>query len=233
MKKTILISLIAAPFIIAGCGSSSSTTAKSAKITGTVPGTFIEAYCDDGTYASVESVQNGTNQHPYSITVPTNTNCMLVMTTNQNSATERVITPITINGKNSINLNEDTDIGYADIPANYSESTDRDGDHVQDSPVNVSPETLNGTSNDTITNSFDQNHDGKVDTLEDSNGNHTPDGWEDRDGNGQEDIFDDENHNGKPDSVERNEGSENNNANEGNEGSENHNANETEAGDRR
>ena len=219
MKNVILISLIAAPFLIVGCGGggSSSTpatsTATSAKITGTVPGTFIEAYCDNGTYASTTSVQNGTNKHPFSLTVPTNTPCRIVMTTNQNNPAQRVITPVKINGQNSVTLTGDTDMGYANIPATYAEATDTNGDHVQDSSVDVSPASLAGTAtNDSANNDpFDKNNNGKLDTLEDTNGNHTPDGWEDTNNNGKADIFDDSNNNGKPDSVERGENAGNGN----------------------
>jgi len=230
MKKVILISLIAAPFLIVGCGgtTANTSTSTSAKITGTVPGTFIEAYCDDGTYASTTSVQNGTNKHPFSLTVPTNTPCRIVMTTNQNNPTTRVITPIKINGKNAIKLTGDTDIGYANIPATYAEATDANGDHVQDSPVDVSPATLEGTEIDDSANNnpFDKDNNGKLDTLEDKNGDNTPDGWEDTNKNGTADIFDDSNSNGKPDSVERAE-SGNENGNDTNRDGNNDNGNDT------
>ena len=222
MKKAILTGLIVTPFLMVGCNSSttansptSTSTTTSAKLTGTVPGTFIEAYCDNGTYASTTSVQNGTNKHPFSLTVPTNTPCRIVMTTNQNNPAQRVITPIKINGKNALTLTGDTDMGYANIPATYAEANDANGDHVQDSAVDVAPASLSGRTLDdsAVNNPFDKNHNGKLDTLEDTNGNHTPDGWEDTNNNGKADIFDDSNNNGKPDSVERFEGNQENNMN--------------------
>ena len=228
MKKVILISLIAAPFLIVGCGSSTTAntaTTTSAKLTGTVPGTFIEAYCDNGTYASTTSVQNGTNKHPFSLTLPTNTPCRIVMTTNQNNPAQRVITPVKVNGKTAISLTGNTNMGYANIPATYAEATDGNGDHVQDSPVDVSPEALEGTALDDSANNnpFDKDNNGHLDTLEDKNGDKTPDGWEDTNKNGQADIFDDSNNNGKPDSVERAENEGNGNDNNGNDNNGNDN----------
>jgi hypothetical protein len=190
MKKVILISLMAAPFLIVGCGGSSSTTATttSAKITGTVPGTFVEAFCADGTHVTTTSTPNGTNQHPYSLTVPTNTPCRLVMTTNQNNPAQRVTTPITINGKKAVSITGDTDLGFANIPATYAEATDNNGDHVQDNDVDVAPASLNGAAvDDTNSNQFDADHNGKIDNIEDKNHNGTADGWEDRNHNGTAD----------------------------------------------
>jgi len=222
MKKVILMSLIVAPFLMVGCNStakvetplgtvegSGSATAQAKKtvtITGTVPGTFIEAYCDDGTYASTNSIKNGTNKHPFSLKVPANTPCKIVMTTNENNLTNRVITPIKINGKNAVTLTGDTDMGFANIPITYDAANDKDGDHVNDTAVDVKPASLSGEAidnNNTKNNPFDKNGNGKIDTLEDKNGDKIPDGWQDNNKNGKADIFEHTNKNSKPDSVVR------------------------------
>jgi len=211
MKKNItILSLVAAPFLIIGCGGGSSTTNTSnitntqAKVSGTVPGTFIEAYCDDGTYVSTTSVQNGTSKHPFELSVPKNITCRLVMTTNENNATQRVVSPININGKTAMQLTGDTDIGYVDIPATYAEATDIDGDHVQDNNIDVTPSSLNGDAlDDSATNNpFDRNNDGKIDILEDRDGNHMADGWDDKNNNGKPDLEDDSDGNHRPDLLD-------------------------------
>ena len=57
MKTTTLkLSALAAALILAGYGESSTTattTDSLSKISGTVPGTLIEAFCDDGSYYTV------------------------------------------------------------------------------------------------------------------------------------------------------------------------------------
>ena len=205
-KNAIFLSLITIPMLIA-CGGGGSTSAPIntvAKISGTVPGTFIEAYCDDGTYVSTTSVKNGTSKHPFEITVPKNTTCRMVMTTNENNETQRVITPISINGKPAIQLTGDTDIGYVDIPASYAEARDTDGDHVQDTSVDVSPASLDGSEvNDNPSkNPFDRNNDGTIDILEDRDGNHMADGWDDKNNNGKPDLEDDSDGNHRPDLLD-------------------------------
>lgn len=208
-KNALLLSLVTIPMLV-GCGGGGTTSVATtnsntvAKISGTVPGTFIEAYCDDGTYVSTTSVKNGTARHPFEITVPTNTTCRLIMTTNEDNATQRVITPISINGKPAVKLTGDTDIGYADIPSTYAEATDTDGDHVQDTTVDVTPASLDGSevNDDPNKNPFDRNNDGKIDILEDRDGNHMADGWDDKNNNGKPDLEDDNDGNNRPDLLD-------------------------------
>lgn len=87
IKSQILLSLLIIPFFV-GCGGSGTETTDTefAKITGTVPGTKIEAFCDDSIYKKVESFKNGTDKHPFILEIPTNTNCRLVMTTNEENS---------------------------------------------------------------------------------------------------------------------------------------------------
>ncbi len=63
-------------------------------VKGTVPGTLIEAFCDNGAYYSTTSTQNGTNRHPFELTLPANLGCNLVMTTNENDPANSIVTPI-------------------------------------------------------------------------------------------------------------------------------------------
>jgi len=203
MKKVILISLIAAPFLIVGCGGSSSTsatTSANAKITGTVPGTLIEAFCDNGYYAQVTSTNNGTNQHPFEIEVPKNTNCRLVMTTNENDPANRVITPIAFSNGSTITLNTDVNLGNIPLELSYQNADDKDGDHVV-APLTVNP---NGAStNNAPVQDTDGN--GMVDAYDDDNDNNVPNAYEDNDRDGTPNLHDDSDANGKPDYLEGNE----------------------------
>lgn len=202
MKKVILISLIAAPFIIVGCGGSSSTsTSTNAKITGTVPGTLIEAFCDNNYYAQVTSTNNGTNQHPFEIEVPKNTNCRLVMTTNENDPANRVITEIAFSNGSTIVLNADVDLGNIPLELSYQNADDRDGDHVVDTPLQVNP---NGAaSNNAPVQDADGN--GMIDAYDDDDHDNIPNAYEDDDRDGTPNLHDDSDANGEPDYMEGNE----------------------------
>ncbi len=192
MKKLYVFGLgLAASAVVIGCGGggssaattgSTATAAGTATLTGTVPGTFIEAFCDNGTYVSTNSVQNGTSQHPFALNVPTNTPCRLAMTTHENDPAQRVTSPVTVNGKQAIVLTGNTDLGYVDLPATYAQASDANGDHVEDHAIDVAPASLSGNVvDDTAQNPFDKNHNGKVDGLEDTNHNHKADEWDQHD----------------------------------------------------
>lgn len=66
------LSLSLAAFLV-GCGggggssttTSSTTTPLTYSISGTVPGTLIEAYCEDGSFYNTTSTNNGTSKHPF------------------------------------------------------------------------------------------------------------------------------------------------------------------------
>jgi len=208
MKKVILISLIAAPFLIVGCGGSSSTsTSTNAKITGTVPGTLIEAFCDNNYYAQVTSTNNGTNQHPFEIEVPKNTNCRLVMTTNENDPANRVITEIAFSNGSTITVNADVDLGNIPLELSYQNADDRDGDHVVDTPLQVN---ANGVSSSN-TPVQDANGNGMVDAYDDDDNDNIPNAYEDDDRDGTPNLHDDSDGNGEPDYMEGNEHNENDN----------------------
>jgi hypothetical protein len=200
MKKIIGLSLIATSLLIVGCGGGSSTptSTTSAKITGTVPGTLIEAFCDNGYYAQVTSTQNGTNQHPFEIEVPTNTNCRLIMTTNENDPANRVITPIAFSNGATIVLSGDVDLGNIPLELSYQNSDDRDGDHVVDTPLNINPNGA-GTNNSPVQ---DADGNGMVDAYDDDDDDNTPNAYEDDDNDGRANIHDDDDGDGHPDYLE-------------------------------
>lgn len=126
-----------------GCGENI-TTEPTAKVSGTVPGTLIEAFCEDGSYYSTTSVQNGTDQHPFEIEVPLNTDCRIVMTTNEDDPANKVVTPIgivTADGTSTLFRAEgDVDLGHVDLAMNRDLIVDIDGDGVSDEILEVQVE---------------------------------------------------------------------------------------------
>ena len=97
-KLPFALTSLSAALLLSACVSDSlslgSTTDSTSTISGTVPGTLIEAFCANGGHYKVNSVQDGSNQHPFSLALPNNISCTLVMTTNENDGANRVITPI-------------------------------------------------------------------------------------------------------------------------------------------
>ena len=209
-RLLLTISIGTLPFLITGCGGSSSNntgtvTNDHVSLSGTVPGTFIEAFCQDGSYYATTSTQNGTNQHPFSLSIPKDVNCRLVMTTNENDPNTRVITPISFinNGiqGTTIALNGDLNMGYVPLALNPSDINDPNGDHVSDTPLHID---LNDqkSANISTTPVFDTNGNGIVDPYDDNNHNHIPNAYEDDNHDGTPNIQDDKNGNHKPDYIE-------------------------------
>lgn len=113
---------------LAACGGSSTATENTDdttsaikttySVSGTVPGTLIEALCKDGRYYSVNSTDDGTSNHPFTMTLPSDVNCKFIMTTNEKDPdyTKHIITPIVFNDGTSTStyfqLSKDSDIGH-------------------------------------------------------------------------------------------------------------------------
>jgi len=184
-------------------GQTSATTQK-AKITGTVPGTLIEAFCEDGTYVQVTSTQNGTSKHPFELEVPKNINCKLVMTTNENDPANRVITNIGFKSGlttgSTLKLADDVNVNHIPLSLSYSTVEDNDGDHIQDNTLLIDVEDNKSTVNDTHV--ADSNNDGKIDAYEDSDNDNIVNAYEDDNNDGILNIHEDKNHDGKPDFIE-------------------------------
>lgn len=132
MKKVSFFMCFGVATFLIGCGgggggsgtsstpSPSTQTPTSYSITGTVPGTIIEAYCNDGSSYSTTSTNNGTSKHPFSLAIPTNLECKLVMITNETAPNpaDYIITPIEIesNSKAGTYLKIDKNINLGNVP---------------------------------------------------------------------------------------------------------------------
>ena len=181
--------------LLVGCGSSdsstSTTTAKTTySISGTVPGTLIEAFCKDGGYYSVNSTDDGTGKHPFSMTLPEGVNCKFIMTTNEKDSdiTKHIITPILLNDGTTTSsyfqLSNDTDIGYIELPMSGLGIQTPLIINISDDRVKVNQFTYDplDKDNDNIPNVYeDDDGDGKYNKYDD-----------DDDGDGIKDVDDDD-----------------------------------------
>ena len=195
---------------------------------GSVPGTLIEAFCEDGSYYKTNSVENNTSKHPFKMAIPRDKNCHLVMTTNEESVNEQVITHLSFvtTGKTGslFSLNKDEiDLGYINLNLSRDTTTDINNDGVLEEfyEVNIDegfeivdldydPLDRDGDGilniyedydNDGYSNYYDLDDDNDgIDDLEDLDDNN--DGIEDNDfdGDGIEDSLDyDDNNDGTDD----------------------------------
>jgi len=206
-KILLLVGITSLSFL--GCGSNTAPTnipsMTMAKISGTVPGTRIEAFCEGGTYVQVSSTQNGSKQHPFEIELPQHTNCRLVMTTNENNPETRIITLIGFTkdatSGTTISLSEDIDLSYIPLVLDYNLIYDTNGDHVQDRLLYVRLSNNNRASINNIS-VFDANNNNRIDVYEDTSGDSIVSAYEDDDNDGIANTYDDDNKNNKPDYIE-------------------------------
>lgn len=182
--------------------STSQNDSSTVEIRGTVPGTKIEAYCADGSYSMVHSVNNGTSKHPFTIKVPKNTACQLVMTTNENDKNTMLVTKVAINGHKQLKFSGSVDVGNVSLPFKHNAGADvhdSNNDHVNDKVFDINVKSDKLKAADGEKNKFDKDGDGEIDTLQDKDHNGKADEFEDRDGNGEPDALEDKNCDGIPD----------------------------------
>ncbi len=159
--------------LLAGCGggdsssSASPTVSEPSKraVSGTVPGTLIEAFCQDGGYYSVTSTNDGTAKHPFYLELPSDANCKLIMTTNEKDpdVTKHIVTPILFNNGSTVSsyiqVVDNTDLGYIPLPMS--------GVGVQ-TPLVLDVTNAHSISVNTITNDpLDNDHDDIPNAYED------------------------------------------------------------------
>ncbi len=219
MKKRFTISLmVSTAAVLAACGGggatsnsnpSPSASKPSFNLTGTVPGTLIEAFCEDGSYHAINSDHNATNKHPFVLIIPTNLSCRLVMTTNEDDPNNKVVTPIKFNTQDGISSiafsgsGDDVDLDHVDLALSRDEmNSDVNQDGVEDEPMEVNLAEDSSESIDVIEiedDPLDTDDDGIIDMYEDDDDDkiHNRDD-DDDDGDGIKDE-DDEDHQGDDD----------------------------------
>ncbi len=192
---------------LTACGGGSSSTdvpndngvAQTSVVTGTVPGTLIEAFGSDGSFVSVKSTQNGTAQHPFSITLKKSVSYRLVMTTNEDNLATKVVTPIgfvTTTGTGTLftPVKDSVDLGYIALKLDRADINDTNNDGVSDDILVLNS---NGLSHTTLNNDLtDKDGDDLVNVYEDDDNdgisNHDDN---DDDGDGILDINDNDHDN--------------------------------------
>lgn len=188
MKYSLSIALAS---FFAGCGGGggSSTTTTSTpstySVTGTVPGTIIEAYCNDGSFYSTTSTDNGTSEHPFTLTLPVNLDCKLVMITNETDpdSTKWIITPIEIESDGNtgtyLTINKDVNLGNINLETPNVNSWTAGVKTPLTVVINNQILTVKSLSNDAM----------------DSDGDGIPNVYEDDDDDGYVNKFDDDDDN--------------------------------------
>ncbi len=146
MNQRHLISIAVLAIIQSGCGaggSSGGTSSTGASVRGTVPGTLIEAYGDNGSYYAVKSTDNGTASHPFTLNTPANMGFHLVMVTGEGTPDE-VVTPIgfrdssgRVHTRLALNKGAQVDLGHVPLHMGRNDAADDDldGDGVVDQPL--------------------------------------------------------------------------------------------------
>ncbi len=148
MKQRHQLSILAFALLQAACGgggggSNVTSSPAGTSIIGSVPGTLIEAFGDNGSYYVVQSNDNGTAQHPFELDIPPGLGIRLVMITGEGTADE-VITPIgfrdsTGNIRTRLALGEGDVVDLGHVPLfmgrNAAAMDDLDNDGVLDRPM--------------------------------------------------------------------------------------------------
>jgi hypothetical protein len=193
--------------VIGGCGGGGdsasldglSVTPSFITVSGSVPGTLIEALCEDGSYWKTTSIKNGSTEdpHPFELSLPANTNCKLIMTTNETDPNPAnwIITPIIFSNGTSNSATFNTSEGFSTgfVPLVTSGTSGVQSAMtlaLNDSNVQIiehaAGSDLLDSNNDGVPNAYDDDdHDGiyKKDDEDERSSN-------DRDGDGVQDEYD-------------------------------------------
>ncbi|MBU1668940.1 hypothetical protein KKC13_11025 [bacterium] len=201
-------------FALVGCGGGATSTAASDdstppvskttySVSGTVPGTLIEAFCKNGSYYSVNSTDDGSTNHPFTLELPKEVDCKFIMTTNEKDVdtSKHIVTPLLFNNGTTTSsyfqLSDDLDIGHVPLPMS--------GEGIQ-APLTVSNSKVQvnsfsydplDTDNDGIPNVYeDDDNDGVVNKYDEDDDNdgildtEDSDYANDSDGDGIENSYD-------------------------------------------
>ncbi|MBE9520789.1 MAG: hypothetical protein IME97_06640 [Proteobacteria bacterium] len=206
---TLLIALL-----LSGCGDGGDLLADggiigTGSIVGTVPGTIIEAYGDQGEYFQTSSEFNNTDQHPFQLRLKARVGFYLVMIINEGTENE-IVMPIAFPGNKAgdvlvtrilLHEGEVIDLGHIPLFMNCSEvlESDPNEDCVESKPFILNkPFVLNeaeGSKNPLK--KMDADDDGIYDFDDDDHGYGHPSEWQlgdpqDHDNDGVPNYYDDD-----------------------------------------
>ncbi len=117
----------------------SAAISSTATVSGTVPGTLIEAFGDNGSYYRTTSRDDGSLKHPFSLELPAGVGLRLVMTTGKGNA-EEVVSPLgfrdnrmRVHTRLMLGAGDHVDIGHVPLAMSRAEAAgDVDGDGDMD-----------------------------------------------------------------------------------------------------
>ena len=214
LNKPKLLTLTISALLTACSSSSTGQGEATYTMRGTVPGTLIEAFCDDGRYFSTHSDMSAPQvRHPFDLELPVGLTCRLVMTTGEGTANE-FVTPIgfiaadsssiAFEGSDDINIGHvalmlEPDPGCAMVPSLPTYDLDCNG--IQDEPIFIAIEADDFEVVTRVSDPLDDDRDNLVDAYEDDDGDGIPNlkddnyGTDDNDGDGVDnaDDVDDDN----------------------------------------
>ncbi|NNJ97073.1 MAG: cytochrome c [Gammaproteobacteria bacterium] len=178
MFKRSLISVAVLAILQSGCGddgsSGSASLPSGTSVSGTVPGTVIEAYGDNGSYYAVKSTDDGTAMHPFTLDVPAGVGFHMVMITGDGTS-EEVVTPIGFRDSSGrvrtrlmLDKGEQVDLGHVPLHMgrNAAAQDDLDDDGVLDHPLVLddvgagNPLSLSDVDDDGVNDWDDDDHGG-------------------------------------------------------------------------
>ncbi len=212
MKTTAkYLSLAIASTFLAACGGVGTPGSTTASLFGTVPGTKIEAFCDNASYSVTHSDKTRGNtttppQHPFSLTMPAGVGCHIVMTMNDSDpAVTDVVQPLGFRNKAGViqtrlvlGPNDKTDVGNVPLLATQTAAAtaglDSNGDGILDSPFILDDHKADGAKNPLKT--ADANSNGTDDFNDSDGGGHNLNiangekDAQDPDGNGIPNVYD-------------------------------------------
>jgi len=182
--------VLTALLLLAGCGSGGMLAdggiIGTGTIVGTVPGTRIEAYLENGDYFETHSEINDTDKHPFLLELPAEVGFYLVMIMNEDSENE-VILPIGFQGNNGellariiLTTGQEIDLGHIPLYRNCSEvppDSDPDADCILDKPFILNENQ--GSKNPLR--EMDADNDGLNDYEDPDHGYGQQNGWQFRD----------------------------------------------------
>lgn len=180
-------------------------------VSGTVPGTVIEAFGDNGSYYRTTSTENGTTQHPFSLQLPAGIGFRLVMTINEGTP-DSVSCPIGFrDGTGQVRTrlkfaagSATVNLGHVPLPVTRDDARDDwNGDGILDVPFVLDDHGANNplrqidADGDGADDFDDADHGGyqyEAGTVDpqDIDGDGVPNAYEDEDGDGSPNISDDD-----------------------------------------
>ncbi len=208
LKAMIYPTIFSSLLLLTGCGDGGGSLADggiigTGSITGTVPGTTIEAFGDQGEYFRTASEENNTDKHPFLLQLPAGVGFYLVMIINEDSANE-VVMPIAFPGKRhgdvlariTLQKGDVIDLGHIPLFMNCSDvpfASDPDQDCILDKPfiLNEAEESKNPLRQ------MDADDDGLNDYDDEDHGYGQQNGWQHGDPQDHDDdripnIYDDD-----------------------------------------